>query len=234
MSNPEDTILAVDVSPSAAHLAVVHRDGRTPRYRMIRFPDVDEALDSNVTRAVEIARDNAKTVVDKIASLTPKPRLVVMSKLMLFDAKTDPSGSRRAALWWEIAQGVRKLQTEGSDNYTLAEVAPMTAQKVVTSRAVPGRAGFQDSERGLRALFPALSAKVVDGYRWYVIGEALAGATALGWSTPCTVDRSVLSSMRSRANSFPVEIPKTPEEWDKLNAEHRAVYKQNNNKEKSA
>lgn len=224
-NSTDDVVIAVDVAPSAAHLALVYRDGRTPRRKMIRFPALDEATDANITRAVEIARDNAETVAKVIRELTPKPRLVVMSKLMLFDAKTDPSGARRAGLWWEVAQLVREMQTDNSTAYALAECAPMTAQKVVTGRTVPGKQGFADTERGLRAIFPALAEKELSGFRWYVIGEALAGAVTLGWSTPCNVDRAALTSLAGRSNSFPDVIPKTPEEWDKLNAEHRAVYK---------
>lgn len=232
-----DVIIAVDVSPSEAHLALVYRDGTQPKWKRIRFPEVDEASDANLTRAVEIASANASPVVDLIASVDPAPTLVVMSKLFLFDMKTDPSGPRRAALWWEIARRVRALQTEGSKNYALAEVAPMTAQRVVTGRTTPGRAGFADTERGLRALYPDLSSRVTDGYRWYVVGEALTAATALGWSSRVTEappQRGALSALRGRVNSFPMGVPKTPEEWIELNKGHKDVYRPTTPKEKAS
>lgn len=231
---PDAHVLAVDVAPSHAHIARVYRDGRTPQVTMIRFPELDEARDSNVTRSVQIAETNAKKVVGEVMRDTlaggTGPTLVVMSKLMLFDAKTDPSGARRAALWWYVARMVQEMHAVAVDTLTLAECAPMTAQKVVTSRAVPGRQGFADTARGLRALYPILAETAPEGFRWYVIGEALAGAVTLGWSTPCNVDRAALTSLAGRSNSFPDAIPKTPEEWDKLNAEHRAVYKKGKEK----
>lgn len=228
-----ECVVAIDVSPTHAYLSVVFRDGRDPMYSVVRFPSVDEALDTNTTRMVEIARRNSELVSAKLGKLPAPPTLVVMSKLFLFDMKHDPSGARRAGLWWEVAQ--RVLDLRGStDDYRLCEVAPMSAQRVVTGRSVPGKQGFADTERGLRALYPTLAERLPSDYRWYVLGEALTAAVALGWSTPLTVTNSSLSAMRGRVNSFPVDVPKTVDDWKQKNAEHKAVYRSTTPKEKIA
>lgn len=224
---PDDYVLAVDVSPTHAYLAQVFRDGRDPVAHMVRFPALDEARDSNVQRATEIVGLNAKRVLKGVLALGATPRMVCMSKLFLFDMKHDASGPRRAGLWWEVSRLVVGMQAAGGGFYDLAEIAPMTAQRLLTGRTVPGKQGFVDTERGLRALYPTLADDVPDGFRWYVIAEAMVGATALGWSTPCDVNATALSAMRGRVNSFPVDVPKTVDDWKQKNAEHKAVYRNN-------
>ena len=71
----DECVVAIDVSPTHAYLSVVFRDGRDPMYSVVRFPSVDEALDTNTTRMVEIARRNADLVTAKLGKLPAPPTL---------------------------------------------------------------------------------------------------------------------------------------------------------------
>ncbi|MBN7484539.1 hypothetical protein P5W04_10370 [Mycobacteroides abscessus subsp. abscessus] len=213
---PDANVVAVDVSPTTAYIARVYRDGRTPDVEQIVFAELDDAKDSNLTRAGQIAEENATRVVKAILAVDPFPSMVVMHKLLLFDAKQDPSGPRRSALWWGITQKLIEL------SLPVAEVAPMTAQKMITGRGLPGRAGFTDSERGVYAMYPEL--RKIARFRYYVVAEAITGAVALGWSTPAIVDSAKLRGLTSVAGSFPMEVPATVAGWDALNSKHIDAY----------
>lgn len=231
--DPDAHVVGVDVSVSHAYLSRVYRDGRTPDVHMIKFPALDEARDSNMTRAVEIADRNAMLVVAAILGTddfpaTVFPSMVCFSKLFVMDQKSDPTGTRRAALWWNVSRMVHALRFDDDgenvlpDALELAEVPPMTAQQLLAGRAVPGRSGFTDSDRAVRVLYPDI--EDVKGFRYYTVGQAMCGAVALGWSVPATVTNKALSSMRGISASFPMEIPRYSSEWEELNAPHCAAF----------
>lgn len=237
-------VVAIDISTRCAWIARYFRDGRTPETEIVRFGDVEDHH-KNVSGAALVAARNAKKTVNAAlapclngSTAYPLPEMVVMSKLILLDMTKDSSGPRRAAHWWAVVNAVRSAERllrdkRGDDTLTipLAEVAPMTGQYVLAGRAAPGRAGFADSTRAVKACYPKIarfSKKKGDedhvDFRYYTVAEAIAAATVLGWSSPVRVTDAALKRLGSLENSFPVSVPSRVRDWESLNAAHDAAY----------
>lgn len=212
----ESHVLAVDVTTSSAYFGAVYADGRTPQVRLHKFDPLTEA-DHSTERAAQIAESNAKRVVSHVVKGTI-PELVVMNKLILTDLKSDPTGPRRAALWWNVVQ---KFVAVG---IPVGEVSPMTAQKILTGRSNLGIKGFHDSATEIKRLFPDI--EDIKGFRYYTVGEAMLGAIALGWTTPVAVTASTIKLLHGQSVSFPaaVQVPATGTDWYALNERFKDLY----------
>lgn len=219
----EEHVVCIDLSPSTGFVSRVYRDGGTPTVVKVKFHELDPEKDFNLKSFSQFHALNAKSIARELLS-DGQPSLIVMSKLITLDLKSDPSGPRRAGQWWEVVNTLVKLYE--SVDVPIAEVTPMTGQYILTGRSSLGRKGFDDSADAVRRCFPDI--ENIAGFRYHNVAQAIAGAVALGWSSPATVDYKKLRSLRNTVgNSFPssVEIPKTVEQWEALNNKHKSVYR---------
>lgn len=217
MSSPY--VLAIDPKTSGASLAWVYQDKDKTKDALIhlnkfRAPRTDEFDPASASRLAAAA---AKKVVETaLGKGGREPDLVVMSKMIPMDLKRDPSGPRRSAIWWET---VRLFDEMG---VPIAEIAPMSAQSMLSTFATAGKSGFEVTKKAVLDLYKDVP-KDKDGYWYFTLALALAGAHILGWDTPMKVSYNNLKALRTIGTSLPskITVPRDEAEWKRLN---KAVY----------
>lgn len=204
-------IAAVDPKPTSASLAWVHEDNSTPDIAVTKFgsPSEDEF---SPAAAQARATACAQRIVSKVTA-KGEPEMVVMSKLILSDINKDPSGARRAALWWET---VRLFNERG---IPVAEIAPMTAQSMLSAFPTRGGktsvSGFEMTKRAVLKLYPAVEDDLT-GFWYFTLALALAGAHVLAWDSPLAPTYDNLRALRaSKGVSLPtgVTVPRDEQAW---------------------
>ncbi|WJR35261.1 hypothetical protein P3F83_07785 [Mycobacteroides immunogenum] len=208
-------IAAVDPKPTSASLAMVFEDNRTPTISVTKFGSPTEE-EFHPAAAQARATACAERIVKKIVA-NGEPEMVVMSKLILSDINKDPSGARRAALWWET---VRLFNERG---IPVAEIAPMTAQAMLSAFPTRGGktsvSGFEMTKRAVLKLYPAVEDDLT-GFWYFTLALALAGAHVLAWDTPLAPSYDNLRALRaSKGVSLPngVTVPRDVEDWTRRN-----------------
>lgn len=167
------SVIALDVTVTSVSIARIDEDGSTPSTGLIVAPPSgrDYSLAATRTRT----DTTAELVLDAVLS-RGMPTLVVMSKLTLGDMNRDPSGGRRAALWWAITS---KLLDAG---IPIAELATATAQKWLTGHGAVGQRGYAALDRAVRDTWPSVRDRG-ETYRMSTVVLAAAGCAVVGIPT---------------------------------------------------
>ncbi|MBN7314909.1 hypothetical protein I3U70_26345 [Mycobacteroides abscessus subsp. abscessus] len=167
------SVIALDVTVTAVSIARIAEGEGTPSTGLIVAPPSgrDYSLAATRTRT----DTTAEMVVDAVLS-KGLPTLVVMSKLTLGDMNRDPSGGRRAALWWAITS---KLLDAG---IPVSELATATAMKWLCGHGAVGHKGYSALDRAVRDTWPSVRDRG-ESYRMSTVALAAAGAAAVGIPT---------------------------------------------------
>lgn len=171
-------VIALDVTVTSVSIARIVEGESTPSTGLIVAPPSgrDFALSATRTRT-DIT---AEMVMDAVLA-KGLPSLVVMSKLTLGDMNRDPSGGRRAALWWAV---VARLLDAG---IPVGELATATAMKWMCGHGAVGHRGYAALDRAVRDTWPSVRDRG-ETYRMSTVALAAAGAVVAGIPTavPCT------------------------------------------------
>lgn len=167
------SVIALDVTVTAVSIARIDEDGSTPSTGLIVAPPSgrDYSLAATRTRT----DTTTEMVLDAVLS-KGMPTLVVMSKLTLGDMTRDPSGGRRAALWWSITS---KLLDAG---IPVSELATATAMKWLCGHGAVGHKGYSALDRAVRDTWPSVRDRG-ESYRMSTVALAAAGCAAVGIPT---------------------------------------------------
>ncbi|MBE5451217.1 gp6 protein [Mycobacteroides abscessus subsp. abscessus] len=178
-------VIALDVTVTAVSIARIAEGDSTPSTGLIVAPPSgkDYALSATRTRT----EATSEMVMDAVLS-KGLPSLVVMSKLTLGDMNRDPSGGRRAALWWSIAG--RLLDAE----IPVAELATATAQKWLMGHGAVGHKGYAVLDRAVRDMWPSVRDRGVS-YRMSTVALAAAGCAVAGIPTVVPVTDSRMKAL---------------------------------------
>ncbi|WP_100481097.1 hypothetical protein [Mycobacteroides abscessus] len=171
-------VIALDVTVTAVSIARIAEGEPTPSTGLIVAPPSgkDYALSATKTRT----ETTTEMVLDAVLS-KGLPDLVVMSKLTLGDMTRDPSGGRRAALWWSITS---KLLDAG---IPVSELAVATAMKWLCGHGAVGHKGYAALDRAVHDTWPSVRDRG-ESYRMSTVVLAAAGCAVAGIPTvvPCT------------------------------------------------
>ncbi|MBN7467066.1 hypothetical protein ACM0AZ_12635 [Mycobacteroides abscessus subsp. massiliense] len=172
------SVIALDVTVTSVSIARIAEGEGTPSTGLIVAPPSGRDYALSATRAR--TDTTAELVLDAVLS-KGLPTLVVMSKLTLGDMTRDPSGGRRAALWWAI---VTRLLDAG---IPVSELATATAMKWMTGHGAVGHKGYAALDRAVRDMWPSVRDRG-ESYRMSTVALAAVGAMVTGIPTvvPCT------------------------------------------------
>ncbi|AGM27014.1 Uncharacterised protein [Mycobacteroides abscessus subsp. massiliense] len=172
------SVIALDVTVTAVSIARIAEGEPVPSTGLIVAPPSGRDYSLSATRAR--TDTTAELVLDAVLS-KGLPSLVVMSKLTLGDMNRDPSGGRRAALWWSI---VTRLLDAG---IPVAELATATAMKWLCGHGAVGHRGYDALDRAVRDTWPSVRERG-ETYRMSTVALAAAGCAVAGIPTavPCT------------------------------------------------
>lgn len=167
------SVIALDVTVTSVSIARIDEDGSTPSTGLIVTAPSGRDYSLAATRTRTEA--TSEMVLDAVLS-KGLPSLVVMSKLTLGDMTRDPSGGRRAALWWAITS---KLLDAG---IPVAELAVATAMKWMTGHGVVGHRGYAALDRAVRDTWLSVRDRG-ESYRMSTVALAAAGCAVVGIPT---------------------------------------------------
>ncbi|MBN7483720.1 hypothetical protein I3U71_24605 [Mycobacteroides abscessus subsp. massiliense] len=167
------SVIALDVTVTAVSIARIAEGEPVPSTGLIVAPPSGRDYSLSATRAR--TDGTADMVLDAVLS-KGLPSLVVMSKLTLGDMNRDPSGGRRAALWWAITS---KLLDAG---IPVSELATATAQKWLMGHGSVGHKGYSALDRAVRDTWPSVRDRG-ESYRMSTVVLAAAGAAVVGIPT---------------------------------------------------
>ncbi|WP_237075639.1 hypothetical protein [Mycobacteroides abscessus] len=170
-------VIALDVTVTAASIARIDEDDSTPSTGLIVAPPSGKDYSLAATRSR--TETTAELVLDAMLS-RGLPTLVVMSKLTLGDMNRDPSGGRRAALWWSITA---RLLDAG---IPVSELATATAMKWMTGHGAVGHKGYAALDRAVRDTWPSVRDRG-ETYRMSTVVLAAAGCAVVGIPTAVPV-----------------------------------------------
>ncbi|RIR09474.1 hypothetical protein [Mycobacteroides abscessus] len=167
------SVIALDVTVTAVSVARIVEGEGTPSTGLIVAPPSGRDYALSATRSRTEA--TSEMVLDAVLS-KGLPSLVVMSKLTLGDMNRDPSGGRRAALWWAI---VTRLLDAG---IPVSELAVATAMKWLTGHGAVGHRGYSGLDRAVRDTWPSVRDRG-ESYRMSAVALAAAGCAVVGIPT---------------------------------------------------
>lgn len=167
------SVIALDVTVTAVSIARIAEGEGTPSTGLIVAPPSGRDYSLAATRARTEA--TSEMVLDAVLS-KGLPDLVVMSKLTWDNMNGDPSGGRRAALWWAITS---KLLDAG---IPVSELATATAMKWLCGHGAVGHKGYSALDRAVRDTWPSVRDRG-ESYRMSTVALAAAGAAAVGIPT---------------------------------------------------
>lgn len=172
------SVIALDVTVTAVSIARIAEGEPVPSTGLIVAPPSGRDYSLSATRAR--TDTTAEMVMDAVLS-KGMPTLVVMSKLTLGDMNRDPSGGRRAALWWSIV--TKLLDAE----IPVSELATATAMKWLTGHGAVGNRGYSALDRAVRDTWPSVRDRG-ETYRMSTVALAAAGCAVaeIPTSVPCT------------------------------------------------
>lgn len=175
------SVIALDVTVTSVSIARIDEDGGTPSTGLIVAPPSGRDYSLSATRSRTEA--TSEMVLDAVLS-KGLPTLVVMSKLTLGDMTRDPSGGRRAALWWAI---VTRLLDAG---IPVSELAVATAMKWLCGHGAVGHKGYSALDRAVHDTWPSVRDRG-ETYRMSTVALAAAGCAVAGIPTvvPATDSR---------------------------------------------
>lgn len=167
------SVIALDVTVTAVSIARIAEGEDTPSTGLIVAPPSGRDYSLSATRSR--TDTTAEMVLDAVLS-KGLPSLVVMSKLTLGDMNRDPSGGRRAALWWSV---VTRLLDAG---IPVSELATATAQKWLCGHGSVGHKGYSGLDRAVRDMWPSVRERG-ETYRMSTVALAAAGCAVVGIPT---------------------------------------------------
>lgn len=167
------SVIALDVTVTAVSIARIAEGEGTPSTGLIVAPPSGRDYSLAATRARTEA--TSEMVLDAVLS-KGLPDLVVMSKLTWDNMNGDPSGGRRAALWWSIANQLL------DSNIPVAELGVATAQKWLTGRGAIGQKAYVALDRAVRDTWPSVRDRG-ETYRMSTVALAAAGCAVAGIPT---------------------------------------------------
>lgn len=167
------SVIALDVTVTAVSIARIAEGEPTPSTGLIVAPPSGKNYALSATR--ERTETTTELVLDAVLS-KGLPRLVVMSKLTWDNMNGDPSGGRRAALWWSIANQLL------DSNIPVAELGVATAQKWLTGRGAIGQKAYVALDRAVRDTWPSVRDRG-ETYRMSTVALAAAGCAVAGIPT---------------------------------------------------
>lgn len=167
------SVIALDITVTTVSIARIAEGEGTPATGLIVAPPSGRDYSLAATRAR--TDGTADMVLDAVLS-KGLPTLVVMSKLTLGDMNRDPSGGRRAALWWSIV--TRLLDAE----IPVSELATATAMKWLTGHGAVGHRGYAALDRAVHDTWPSVRDRG-ETYRMSTVALAAAGAMVTGIPT---------------------------------------------------
>lgn len=164
------SVIALDVTVTSVSIARIAEGEGTPSTGLIVAPPSGRDYALSATRAR--TDTTAELVLDAVFS-KGLPSLVVMSKLTLGDMTRDPSGGRRAALWWAI---VTRLLDAG---IPVSELAVATAMKWLCGHGAVGHKGYSALDRAVHDTWPSVRDRG-ETYRMSTVALAAAGCAVAG------------------------------------------------------
>lgn len=167
------SVIALDVTVTAVSIARIAEGEPTPSTGLIVAPPSGKNYALSATR--ERTETTTELVLDAVLS-KGLPRLVVMAKLTWDNMNGDPSGGRRAALWWSIV--TRLLDAD----IPVAELATATCMKWLTGRGAVGTKAHVVLDRAVRDTWPSVRDRG-ETYRMSTVALAAAGAAVAGIPT---------------------------------------------------
>lgn len=170
-------VIALDITVTAVSIARIAEGEDTPSTGLIVAPPSGKDYSLAATRAR--TDTTAEMVLDVVLS-KGLPSLVVMSKLTLGDMNRDPSGGRRAALWWSITA---RLLDAG---IPVSELATATAMKWLCGHGAVGHKGYAALDRAVRDNWPSVRDRG-ESYRMSTVVLAAAGCAVVGIPTAVPV-----------------------------------------------
>ncbi|RIS84252.1 hypothetical protein [Mycobacteroides abscessus] len=198
------SVIALDITVTAVSIARIAEGEPVPSTGLIVAPPSGKDYSLAATRTRTEA--TSEMVLDAVLS-KGLPSLVVMSKLTLGDMNRDPSGGRRAALWWSITG---RLLDAG---IPVAELATATAMKWLCGHGAVGHKGYAVLDRAVRDMWPSVRDRG-ETYRMSTVALAAVGAAVVGITT-AVVD----TDARTKALS-PMVLPSG---WTLQNAKKEEV-----------
>ncbi|SKO98052.1 hypothetical protein [Mycobacteroides abscessus] len=198
------SVIALDVTVTAVSIARIAEGENTPSTGLIVAPP------SGKNYAVAATRSRTDTTTELVLDAVLSkglPHLVVMSKLTWDNMNGDPSGGRRAALWWSIAS--RLLDAE----IPVSELGVATAMKWMTGRGAIGQKAYAALDRAVRDAWPSVRDRG-KSYRMSTVALAAAGAAVLEIPTaaPVTDERLQALSLMVLPSGWRLPNAKTEEE----------------------
>lgn len=179
-------VIALDITVTAVSIARIAEGESTPTTGLIVAPPSGKDYSLAATQAR--TESTAEMVLDAVLS-KGLPSLVVMSKLTLGDMNRDPSGGRRAALWWSIV--TKLLDAEIS----VSELATATAMKWLCGHGAVGQRGYVALDRAVHEMWPSVRDRG-ESYRMSTVALAAAGCMVAGIPTVVPISEARIEALR--------------------------------------
>ncbi|MFV8308795.1 MULTISPECIES: hypothetical protein [Mycobacteroides] len=193
------SVIALDVTVTAVSIARIDEDGSTPSTGLIVAPPSGKDYALSATR--ERTEATSEMVMDAVLS-KGLPSLVVMSKLTWDNINRDPSGGRRAALWW--ASTSKLLDAE----IPVAELGVATAMKWMTGHGAVGQKAYVALDRAVRDTWPSVRGRG-ETYRMSTVALAAAGCMVAGIPTVVPVTDARLDALSKMILPSGWRLPET-------------------------
>ncbi|WP_457125841.1 hypothetical protein [Mycobacteroides abscessus] len=193
------SVIALDVTVTAVSIARIAEGEDTPSTGLIVAPPSGKDYSLAATRAR--TESTAEMVLDAVLS-KGLPSLVVMSKLTWDNMNGDPSGGRRAALWWSIANQLL------DSNIPVAELGVATAMKWMTGHGAVGHKGYAALDRAVRDTWPSVRDRG-ETYRMSTVALAAAGCAVAGIPTVVPATDARLDALSKMILPYGWRLPET-------------------------
>lgn len=167
------SVIALDVTVTAVSIARIAEGESVPSTGLIVAPPSGKDYSLAATRA---RTDTTVEMVTDAVFSKGLPTLVVMSKLTWDSMNGDPSGGRRAALWWSIVTHLLDA------DIPVAELATATCMKWLTGRGAVGTKAHVVLDRAVRDTWPNVRSRG-ESYRMSTVALAAAGCMIAGIPT---------------------------------------------------
>jgi hypothetical protein len=197
------SVFAVDPVTSGVSIARIIEGDPVPRTAYDPAPEVGEHPDLHT--ASRRAEAQAAAVVKKVTAA--EPAIVMLPHLFIGSVNNDPSGPRRAGVYWSI---VRLLDEAGIQ---VADFPPLATQRYAGLNAQPGFKSVDRLAESVKRRWPGANRAMPPGFRYSTVMLAAVGCAAVGIGTAVEVSPARLRLMKSGTWPGSVKLARGVDEW---------------------
>lgn len=216
-------VLAVDPLTSGVSFSKITEGNPTPYPLYAKAPTVV----GKPTLAEAAAR--IKMQVDHVVETVSKfePELVVMPRLFLGTMKNDPSGPRRAGLYWMTVEGLTAA------GIPVADFPTMTVERYAGHIAEPGHSGVARLEKSVFKIWPGVE-RNLEPYRYSTVMFAAVAAAAVGIPTALEITPDRLRYLVGGTWPKDLRVPRKLHEWQTMHGTALKLGKTGDEKKKGS